>query len=58
MTVDLEADGIVTHAAAMTPYTASAVATTPAPSWPGLASSQSAHLYPLESFGRELSSLS
>jgi len=42
--------------AATTQYTASAVATTPAPSWPGLAVSQSASLYPLES--RELSSLS
>ncbi|KAH9985632.1 hypothetical protein BJV74DRAFT_553126 [Russula compacta] len=37
--------------------TSSAVAT-PAPSWPGLATSQSAYLYPLETFGREFSSLS
>lgn len=46
--------------ATTTLYTASAVATTPtpAPSWLGSAAPQSAYLYPLESFGRELSGLS
>jgi len=49
----------VSTPAATTPYTGSTVATQPTPSsWPGLAAPQSACLYPLESFGREFSSLS
>ncbi|KAI0294007.1 hypothetical protein BC826DRAFT_1013743 [Russula brevipes] len=55
---DPDADGILTHIATATPYAGSAVATPPAPSWPGLAASQSAYVYPLETFGREFSSLS
>lgn len=49
---------MVTHAATTTPYTAAATTPAPVPSWLGLAAPQSAYLYPLESFGRELSGLS